>query len=136
MKARAGRRDKIIEYLRDRDGVITSDDGRGLTAAIAAEVGYDDLPTLNGMLARLERDGVIEREIRGKRTYRISLAGDGRAAPRRPVGSRERAAQPAAEPAPSVAELRRTLALLEARVADLEAQAGASSRKRRRWRVS
>ena len=136
MKARAGRRDKIIEYLRDRDGIITSDDGRGLTAAIAAEVGYDDLPTLNGMLARLERDGVIEREIRGKRTYRISLAGDGRAAARRPVGSRERTAQPAAEPAPSVAELRRTLALLEARVADLEAQAGASARKRRRWRVS
>ena len=45
MKARAGRRDKIIEYLRDRDGVITSDDGRGLTAAIAAEVGYDDYLT-------------------------------------------------------------------------------------------
>jgi len=130
------RRDKIIGYLRERDGIVRSDDGRGLTAAIAAEVGYDDLPTLNGMLARLERDGVIEREIRGKRTYRIALVGDGRAAARRPVGSRNRATQPIAEPAPSVAELKRTLALLEARVAELEAQAGASSRKRRRWRAS
>ena len=132
----SNRREQIVEYLREREGVVLSDDGRGLTAALAAEVGYDDLPTLNGMLARLERDGVIEREIRGKRTYRIALVEDGRAAARRPVRSMNRAAQPNAEPAPSVAELKRTLASLEARVADLEAQAGAAPRKRRRWRAS
>jgi DNA-binding MarR family transcriptional regulator len=132
----SNRRDKIIGYLRERDGVVTSDDGRGLTAAIAAQVGYDDLPTLNGMLARLERDGVIEREIRGKRTYRISLVEDGRAAARRSDGRGDRGAQAITEPAPSVAELKRTLALLEARVAELEAQASASPRQRRRWRAS
>lgn len=132
----SNRRDQIIGYLRERDGVVTSDDGRGLTAALAATVGYDDLPTLNGMLARLERDGVIEREIRGKRTYRIALVEGGRVAVRRPVGSRDRAAQASTEPAPSVTELKRALALLEARVAELEAQASASPRKRRRWRAS
>jgi DNA-binding MarR family transcriptional regulator len=136
MKRGGNRRDRIIGYLRERDGVITSDDGRGLTAAIAAEVGYDDLPTLNGMLARLERDGVIEREIRGKRTYRISLVEDGRAAARHPDSRRDRAVRAITEPAPSVAELKRTLASLEARVAELEARASAGPKKRRRWRAS
>src|SRR5438105_7284523 len=112
MKPASNRRDKIIGYLRERDGIVRSDDGRGLTAAIAADVGYEDLPTLNGMLARLERDGVIAREIRGKRTYRIALVGDGRTAARRPDSRRDRAAQAITEPAPSVAELKRTLASL------------------------
>lgn len=132
MKPGGSRRDRIVEYLRQQGGTVTSDDGRGLTAAIAGEVGYDDLPTLNGMLARLERDGVIEREIRGKRTYRISLVeGGGAQRPRR-----ERQATQVATQVPNVKELERTLALLEARVADLESQASTTSKRRRRWRAS
>lgn len=41
---------------------------------MARTVGYEDLSTLNGLLTRLEREGVIVREVRGRRTYRITLA--------------------------------------------------------------
>src|SRR5947209_19963394 len=99
----ANRRDKILAYLEKRGGSVVSDDGRGLTAAIAAAVGYDDLPTLNGMLARLERDGVIEREVRGKRTYRISLAKAG-ARPTRASRTTTTRAPQVADPSPGVSE--------------------------------
>jgi hypothetical protein len=135
MKSGTNRRDKILGYLEERGGAVVSDDGRGLTAAIAAAVGYDDLPTLNGMLARLERDGAIEREVRGKRTYRIALAKAGARRARRTTPARTVAPQPVADAGPSVADLKQTLALLEARVAELESQARSTS-KRRRWRAS
>jgi DNA-binding PadR family transcriptional regulator len=43
---------------------------------MAKAVGYEDLSTLNAMLARLEREGAIVREVRGRRTYRIALTTD------------------------------------------------------------
>ncbi|HEX9529548.1 MAG TPA: hypothetical protein VF954_00325 [Acidimicrobiales bacterium] len=68
-------RDRIVEYLRSRGGSISNDEGRGLTQALALAAGYQDLSVLNGMLSRLEREGVIERDVRGRRTYGISLGG-------------------------------------------------------------
>jgi len=43
---------------------------------MAEAVGYEDLSTLNAMLARLEREGALVREVRGRRTYRIALTSD------------------------------------------------------------
>ena len=36
--------------------------------------GYRDLGVLNAMLSRLETEGVIRRDIRGRRTFSITLA--------------------------------------------------------------
>lgn len=52
---------------------MESDEGRGITREMAKAVGYEDLSTLNAMLTRLEREGALVREVRGRRTYRIAL---------------------------------------------------------------
>lgn len=70
----ASRREQILDYLMAHGGVVESSAGRGLTRELAAAVGYDELSALNAMLARLERDGVVNRHVRGRRTYRISLS--------------------------------------------------------------
>src|SRR5213080_2508668 len=67
------RREAILEYLRNRGGRIESPSGVGLTAAISDAVGYGDVGVLNGMLSRLEQEGLIVRDIRGRRTFAISL---------------------------------------------------------------
>ncbi len=138
MNTGVARRDQIIEFLREQGGAIQSRDGRGLTAEIASVTGYHDLSTLNGMLARLEREGLIKRVVRGKRTYRISLVNDGRPVhrprPRRDV--RVGDAEDTAPSGPSVAELRETIAALTARVDQLESLLRAVPRKRKLWRAS
>jgi len=137
MNAGVARRDQIIQFLREQGGAIQSRDGRGLTAEIASVTGYHDLSTLNGMLARLEREGLIKRVVRGKRTYRISLLNDGQPAARpraRHDGGGDEVA-PSAVAGPSVAELRETIAALTARVDQLESLLQAVPR-RRKWRAS
>ena len=66
-------RDRIIEHLAGAGGRISSTDGRGLTRDLAKAAGYTDLGVLNAMLSRLEREGVLTRDIRGRRTFSITL---------------------------------------------------------------
>src|SRR3954447_4701399 len=70
----ASSRQRILDHLSSQGGRITSPDGRGLTAELASAAGYRDLGVLNAMLSRLESEGVIRRDIRGRRTFSISLA--------------------------------------------------------------
>jgi DNA-binding PadR family transcriptional regulator len=69
-------RQRVLDFLASRGGSLESQDGRGITREMAKAVGYEDLSTLNAMLTRLEREGAIVREVRGRRTYRIGLAAD------------------------------------------------------------
>ena len=130
-----GRRDQILAYLAKRGGRIESASGVGLTAAIADAVGYDDIGVLNGMLARLEQQGAIRREIRGRRTFAIELgaAGSRRRAPSSSVATASRGngrgrsadgVTPFAEAASALvdqlATLRGTIDELATRVAALE----------------
>ena len=69
-------RQRVLDFLAGRGGSLESDEGRGITREMAKAVGYEDLSTLNAMLARLEREGAIVREVRGRRTYRIALTKD------------------------------------------------------------
>jgi len=66
-------RHRLLDFLASRGGILESEDGLGITREMAEAVGYEDLSTLNAMLARLEREGIIVREVRGRRTYRIAL---------------------------------------------------------------
>jgi len=76
-KARASQltspRDRIIAYLSENGGRVESPDGLGLTAEMAAATGYNQVAALNAMLVRLENEGIITRNVRGKRTLGISL---------------------------------------------------------------
>jgi hypothetical protein len=72
----AGTRDRILSRLRAA-GEIT-DPGGLASAALAKAVDYPgSSAAFAQLLSGMERDGLIEREIRGKRTYRIGLAGPG-----------------------------------------------------------
>ena len=86
----AGSRDRIIKFLAARGGELRNESGRGLTAEIAKRTGYDNLSALNAMLSRLEEEGIISREVRGRRTFAITLTdaglGSRRSAGRRPAG--------------------------------------------------
>src|SRR6516165_7234509 len=98
-RPRASRRERIINYLSSQGGRVDSVDGRGLTSKMAAKVGYDNIAALNAILARLERDGEIKRDVRGKRTYSIALRGrSGRPAAGRPVAGRAVAASSSLRP--------------------------------------
>ncbi|MDP8992549.1 MAG: helix-turn-helix transcriptional regulator [Actinomycetota bacterium] len=90
-------RQRILDYLASHGGSVESSDGRGLTREMARAVGYEDLSTLNAMLTRLEREGAIVREVRGRRTYRIAVAS---AAPQRRT---KRGAAGAGDPSPDEA---------------------------------
>ncbi len=68
-----GSRQRILDYLSAQGGSVESPEGRGLTKQMAEAVGYDELSALNAMLGRLETEGVITRDVRGRRTYRIAL---------------------------------------------------------------
>ena len=73
--ASASPRERILAYLARHGGRVESPDGLGLTATMAAATGYDGVTALNAMLVRLEREGLIKRVVRGKRTLSVSLAG-------------------------------------------------------------
>jgi hypothetical protein len=68
-----GTRDRIISYL----GSVTdiSDPGGMASTRLAEAVGYPGSSVAFAqLLSGMERDGLISREVRGKRTYRIILA--------------------------------------------------------------
>ncbi|MHB8671756.1 MAG: LexA family transcriptional regulator [Acidimicrobiales bacterium] len=160
MSPRTDRRDAILEFLAAQGGTIESDTGRGLTAQIADAAGYDDLSTLNAMLARLEQEGVIDRDVRGKRTYAITLSAKGtsprrtrppaksaksartrrpasatRSGPSTPRSDTDQLADSHTSLVGTVEELRRSQDDLASRLAMLERTlAERSAPTRRRWR--
>src|SRR6516225_4446978 len=72
----AGPRDRVLSRLRTA-GEIT-DQGGLASAALAKAVDYPgSSAAFAQLLSGMERDGLIEREIRGKRTYRIGLVEPG-----------------------------------------------------------
>jgi hypothetical protein len=102
-KRAVGTRDSVLSYLA---GVGEINDASGMAStALAEAIGYPGSSVAFAqLLSGMERSGLIEREIRGKRTYRIAAAEDGpakgasaetavagRGGARRP-GSRSRAA--------------------------------------------
>lgn len=82
-----GTRDRIIAHLAS---VAEIADSAGMASTrLAAAVGYPGSSVAFAqLLSGMERDGLIAREVRGKRTYRISLADAAI-----PVGARMAAAQ-------------------------------------------
>ncbi len=69
-----GTRDRIIAHL----GLVAEvADGTGMASTRLAEaVGYPGSSVAFAqLLSGMERDGLISREVRGKRTYRIALSG-------------------------------------------------------------
>ena len=83
-KRAVGTREHIIAYLTEVNELF---DANGMASTqLAAAVGYPGSSVAFAqLLSGMERSGLIEREVRGKRTYRISLGpahaiGPGRAA--------------------------------------------------------
>ena len=70
-----GTRDRVLSYL--ADGEIS--DPKGMASTVLAEaVGYPgSSAAFAQLLSGMERSGLIEREIRGKRTYRIAATAAG-----------------------------------------------------------
>jgi hypothetical protein len=85
-----GTRDRIVAHLAD---VTEIADSTGMASTRLAEaVGYPGSSVAFAqLLSGMERDGLIAREVRGKRTYRITLAAGTRAA-RAAAASRSAAA--------------------------------------------
>src|ERR1700746_3667966 len=78
-----GTRGNVVAYLAAH-GEITDPKGMAATA-VAEAIGYPgSSAAFAQLLSGMERSGLIEREVRGKRTYRIGLglarAGGGRGA--------------------------------------------------------
>lgn len=71
-KRAVGTREHIIAYLAQASELF---DANGMASAqLAAAVGYPGSSVAFAqLLSGMERSGLIEREVRGKRTYRISL---------------------------------------------------------------
>jgi hypothetical protein len=95
-------RDRVMSHLR---AVGEVRDSHGLAStALAGAVGYPGSSVAFAqLLSAMERSGLIEREIRGRRTYRVGLAG---AAPRTRdgvPGVPGRAAEPEPGPGPAIA---------------------------------
>jgi hypothetical protein len=68
-----GTRDRVLSYL--AGGEISDPKGMASTV-LAAAIGYPgSSAAFAQLLSGMERAGLIEREIRGKRTYRIAAAG-------------------------------------------------------------
>ncbi len=89
-----GTRDRIMSHL-GVAGEVT--DGGGMASAVlAAEVGYPGSSiAFAQLLSGMQRSGLIEREVRGKRTYRIAAAaGAADAAARAAAATRHQPARP------------------------------------------
>jgi hypothetical protein len=86
-----GTRDRVLSYL--ADGEIS--DPKGMASTVLAEaVGYPgSSAAFAQLLSGMERSGLIAREIRGKRTYRIAAVAGNRGGGRNAAG---RGAQPPA----------------------------------------
>ncbi len=68
---------RIRSYLADRGGSVEDPGGRGLTDEMARAIGLDRPAALGAVLAQMEHDGAITREMRGLRTFRIALTEGG-----------------------------------------------------------
>ena len=79
-----GIRDRVLTYL--ASGEVS--DPKGMAAAVLADgVGYPgSSAAFAQLLSGMERSGLIERQIRGKRTYRIAAVGQAGLAPAGPGG--------------------------------------------------
>jgi hypothetical protein len=93
-KRAVGTREHIIAYLADNTELF--DPGGMASTRLAAAVGYPGSSVAFAqLLSGMERSGLIERDVRGKRTYRIGLgslagadqAGEGGSAAGSAVGS-------------------------------------------------
>src|SRR5580704_10579399 len=71
-KRAVGTREHIIAYLTEANELF---DANGMASTqLAAAVGYPGSSVAFAqLLSGMERSGLIERDVRGKRTYRISL---------------------------------------------------------------
>jgi hypothetical protein len=79
-----GTRDKVITHLAAA-GEVTDPSGMASTR-LAEAVGYPGSSVAFAqLLSGMERDGLIVREVRGKRTYRITLPGSPSAREAKPV---------------------------------------------------
>src|SRR3984957_8581577 len=78
-KRAVGTREHVVAYLTDNAELF--DPGGMASTRLAAAVGYPGSSVAFAqLLSGMERSGMIEREVRGKRTYRIrlgSMAGAG-----------------------------------------------------------
>ena len=71
-KRAVGTREHIIAYLADNTELF--DPGGMASTRLAAAVGYPGSSVAFAqLLSGMERSGLIERDVRGKRTYRIGL---------------------------------------------------------------
>src|SRR5579872_7118435 len=77
-KRAVGTREHIVAYLTDNAELF--DPGGMASTQLAAAVGYPGSSVAFAqLLSGMERSGLIEREVRGKRTYRIRLGSAGAA---------------------------------------------------------
>jgi hypothetical protein len=68
-----GTRDRVVAHL--AAVTVIADQGGMASTRLAEAVGYPGSSVAFAqLLSGMERDGLIEREVRGKRTYRITLA--------------------------------------------------------------
>jgi hypothetical protein len=82
-----GTRDRIVSHLA-RAGAVYDENGMA-SAMLAREVGYPGSSVAFAqLLSGMERSGLIERDVRGKRTYRISATPDAAAAQANAVAGR------------------------------------------------
>jgi hypothetical protein len=70
---------RIRSYLAESGGSVQDPGGRGLTDEMARAIGLDKPATLIAVLGQMEHEGVITREMRGLRTFRIALTEAGSA---------------------------------------------------------
>ena len=71
----------IRSYLAEHGGSVADAGGRGLTDEMARALGVDRPAELSAVLGQMEDNGVITREMRGLRTFRIALVEGAGAAP-------------------------------------------------------
>ena len=92
-KRAVGTRERVVAYLTEAGELF---DANGMASTqLAAAVGYPGSSVAFAqLLSGMERSGLIEREVRGKRTYRISLGpahgGPARVMARVPAGTSAR----------------------------------------------
>ncbi len=65
---------RIRQYLADNGGSVADPQGRSLTDQMARALGVDRPQQISVALGEMEDGGVITREMRGLRTYRVALA--------------------------------------------------------------
>lgn len=68
---------RILEILRDEGGEICDGAGQA-TSQLMARSGHNTTNALSGMLMAMENDGLIVRDLAGRRTYSIRLTALGK----------------------------------------------------------